>query len=417
VASIEGEQAAARKVTCLVTIHGIGFQQPPVGDIPGYADKLHANLKRELKELLSDDPGRQRTRPGEAGAIYVQSEYPTGTGDRMEGMRRLGVWDQTRTFIDTTDAPLVDAEHADRDAVAHVALVYANLEDVDANHYGSAVDAGVRSLLASWRYLSVRASPGWLGGVVRGLGRGSAKAPTGPSLRVRSDIQGLRREAAAGKPLAPKAAPPNGGLLSTFVQLENDVCAYVCRNDLRTRVRGFVAEAVVRLCTRKDVKWVIVNAHSQGTVVAYDVLRGMPPATAARIPAVYTHGSPLRKYLDLFAGGDDVGILNGSQWINVWDRADPVADPLRPGRQWRVGMDPNPLVPPTLFQYRDPDGGPPVPVRNMEDRLVDNLENSEGGGLQAHNYWDNVEQVVKPLAGHLAQVVAVPVPQLAGTRT
>ena len=118
-ASIEGEQAAARKVTCLVTIHGIGFQQPPVGDIPGYADKLHANLKRELKELLSDDPGRQRTRPGEAGAIYVQSEYPTGTGDRMEGMRRLGVWDHTRTSIDTTDAPLVDAEHADRDAVAH----------------------------------------------------------------------------------------------------------------------------------------------------------------------------------------------------------------------------------------------------------------------------------------------------------
>jgi hypothetical protein len=292
VASIGGEPAIERRVTCLVTIHGIGFQQPPVGDIPGYADKLHANLKRKLKDLLSDDPGRERTRPGEAGTIYVQSEYPTGTGDRKEGMRRLGVWDQTHSSIDMTDAPLVDKGYIDRDVVAHVALVYANLEDVDAVHYGSAVDAGVRSLFASWRYLSLRASPGWLGDVVRGLSRGSAKAPTGPSLRVRADVQGLRRKAAAaGKSVAPNEAPPNGGLLSTFVQLENDVCAYVCRNDLRTRVRGFVGEALVRLCTRKDVKWVIVNAHSQGTVVAYDVLRGMPPAMAARIPAVYTHAA------------------------------------------------------------------------------------------------------------------------------
>jgi hypothetical protein len=59
-----------------------------------------------------------------------------------------------------------------------------------------------------------------------------------------------------------------------------------------------------------------------------------------------------------------------------------------------------------------------VPVRNMEDRAVDNLKKSEGGGLQAHNYWDNVEQVVKPLAEHLERFVAAPlVPQRAGERT
>lgn len=213
---------AERRVTCLVTIHGIGFQQPPVGEIPGYADKLHASLSDCLGDLLADDPGRRRTKRGEAGAIYVQSEYPTGTGDRMEGMRRLGIWDQTRSSIDTTDAPLVDKAVADQDRVAHVALVYANLEDVDAPHLGSAVDAGVRSLLGSWRYLSIRSSPGWLRGVARGQRRGPTKSPAGPSLRVRSDVRGLRRERAAGQPVAVRATPPDGGLLSTIGQLEDE---------------------------------------------------------------------------------------------------------------------------------------------------------------------------------------------------
>jgi len=130
---------------------------------------------------------------------------------------------------------------------------------------------------------------------------------------------------------------------------------------------------------------------------------------AAKIPAVYTYGSPLRKYLDLLAWGDEVGILNGIQWINVWDPADPVADPLQPGPRWKAGMQvPDPPVVPTLFRYRNPNGGPPADVGNMQDRLVNNLVNSEGGGLQAHNYWDNTAQVVKPLADHLARLVRVP---------
>ena len=401
------------KVTCLVTIHGIGFQQPPVGDIPGYADGLHGNLKKALPELLSDDPGRQRSDPGEAGAIYAQSEYPTASHKREEGLRRLGVWDPTRRTIKIDGAPLVEDALKDREAIAHIALVYANLEDTGAAHVGAAFDAGVRSLLASGRYLSVRSSPGWLRRVIGGFGRGGPKAADGPSLRVRSDIRGMRQAKAAGREPVPSAAPPDGGLVATILQLENDICVYVCRNDLRVRVRGFVREALFRLCSRDDVRWVIVNAHSQGTVVAYDVLSGLPPVMAAKIPAVYTFGCPLRKYLDLFAWGNDVGILNGSQWINVWDASDPVADPLMPGPTWKAGMPmPDTVVPPTLFQYWNPDGGDPVPVRNLADRPVDNLLNSANGGLKAHNYWDNVPQVVEPLAQDLARwATSAPVTQ------
>ena len=341
----------------------------------------------------------------------MQSEYPTGTGDRSEGMRRLGVWDQTHSRIDITNAPLVDDAHLGRESIAHVALVYANLEDVADLHLGSAADAATRGLLASWRYLSVRSSPSWIRAVVAGLGKGGPKTADGPSLRVRSDTRGMKQAVAEGKQPVPSSSPPDGGLGATLFQLVNDVCAYVHRNDLRGRVRSFVREAIFRLCSREDVKFVIVNSHSQGTVVAYDVLSGLPPVMAAKIPAVYTFGSPLRKYLDLFEWGDDVGILNGSQWINVWDAADPVADPLKPGRQWKAGMPlPDPLSPPTLFQYWDPDGGNPVPIRNMADHPVDNLSNSDPGGLRAHNYWDNVKDVVQPLAIDLRRWVAAAVP-------
>ena len=48
------------KYICLVTIHGVGFMQPPINGIPGYADGLHQHLSKYLDEhLLGDDPKRQ----------------------------------------------------------------------------------------------------------------------------------------------------------------------------------------------------------------------------------------------------------------------------------------------------------------------------------------------------------------------
>ena len=68
---------------------------------------------------------------------------------------------------------------------------------------------------------------------------------------------------------------------------------------LRQRVRSFVTEALLRLAHRTDVDGIIVNSHSQGTVVAFDVLRDFPVVDKDRIQALVTAGSPLRKYVDL----------------------------------------------------------------------------------------------------------------------
>ncbi len=49
-----------------------------------------------------------------------------------------------------------------------------------------------------------------------------------------------------------------------------------------------------------------------------------------------------------------------------------------------------------LFYALDGDGKQvPVTVTDIE---VNNLKNSSGGGLQAHNYWDNKEQFITKLA-------------------
>src|SRR5690348_9959801 len=95
-----GKMEADSQVVCLVTIHGIGFQQPPlVGmpgypDTPGYADDLHANLSKYLDEtMLGDDPQRQRDQHGQKGPIYVQSVWPPDSHCREAGLRRLGTWD------------------------------------------------------------------------------------------------------------------------------------------------------------------------------------------------------------------------------------------------------------------------------------------------------------------------------------
>src|SRR5260221_9448168 len=148
----------ASKITCLVTLHGVGFEQPPQAgvDNSGYADPLHQHLKKCLAEQLSDDPNREqgRSKPGDNGAIYVQSRWRDNNEDnatREEGLKRLGVWCGDKERVDTTAAPLV----ANDGSVSHVALVYSNLEPMgpelgatlitletflfSASHYGSAL--------------------------------------------------------------------------------------------------------------------------------------------------------------------------------------------------------------------------------------------------------------------------------------
>jgi hypothetical protein len=55
-------------LTCVLTVHVIGFQQPPSDGHAGYADRLHALLGAvvALGQELGNDPKR------EAGPVYVQ---------------------------------------------------------------------------------------------------------------------------------------------------------------------------------------------------------------------------------------------------------------------------------------------------------------------------------------------------------
>jgi hypothetical protein len=132
-------------------------------------------------------------------------------------------------------------------------------------------------------------------------------------------------------------------------------------------------------------------------VVAFDVLRHLPPEVTDKIKAFVTAGSPLRKYVDLFHWGSQIQSLYPFEpWYNFWDQRDPVADPLDPPNSWHIG---DKIIPSDkkLFSRIGFDGGESHWIK-VNDLEVNNVEKSQGGGLQAHNYWDNEEQVVSRLA-------------------
>ena len=378
---------------CLLTIHGIGFQQPPEAgpdgtSTPGYADPLHYHLQAVLGPDLGCDPDRPA---GTDGPVYVMSAKP-GTTDTEWGLGRLGTWHDDQ--LDISGVPLT----AHGEPIAHVALVYSPLEGAGPRlgtgagtigeaglllgHYASA--AGAFRMAAGDAWAAIRAN------------RADPGTAASPSLRPRQDLAGQ-----GAHPLAGLLAPVSGGQSAGIIRtLEDDVIAYVCRNDLRERIRQFISEALRRLLARPDVDGVVVNAHSQGTVAAFDVLRQRPAEAAATVRALVTAGSPLRKYADLFSWGTDVGCILGLSWLNFWDPRDPVADPLSPAPGWRPD-DPCASGPRAslLFTATDDHGGPhPVTI---DDQQVDNLRYSGGGGLRAHNYFDNQAQFIPALAGLL----------------
>jgi TIR domain len=337
VGPVQAPPGVRQGITCLVTIHGINFQQPPLDGVPGYADALHQSLSHHLGlAILSDNPLRERSQPGEAGPIYVLSNWPPSS--RLSGLSRLGEWDASKQEVDISNAPLLQGTQP----IAHVALVYTLLEDA-----------------------------------IRG-----AKIRARPIFFDWAKKRRLRLSHSARE---------------VMKALEADAYAYAFKADLRERVRVFIRDALLRLAGRDDVATIVVNAHSQGTVMAFDVLRDLPPSVAKKVSAFVTAGSPLAKYIRLLSWTTDVGSLE-ARWTNFWDYADPVADPLSeiPGRPPLLHVDPILSVDPGTERTRR------VAV---DDRQVDNVAWSRGGGLRAHNYWDNDPQVISPLAAILAQAI------------
>jgi hypothetical protein len=388
----------------VVTVHGIGFQQPPNDKlgVPGYADALHAALRTPLGERLGDDPDRPH-----GGPVYVCSEWE---GSPDKGLARL---DPGKAL-------------AQPGRIAHVALVYSPSEPLEPRP-GASADALARAALAHGHYSSAL-------GITRMLladvwatlhERSHGGDGGGAALRPRTDIQLAARHPSRIAAMlhrhdepAPPAEPGQPGPLGIVRALEDDVATYVARNDLRERVRGFVESCLLALLARDDVDAVVVNAHSQGTVLCWDVLGRLPwrswresgDRRASMLGHLVTAGSPIRKYIDMFAWGEQVGELEAVPelpWLNFYDAHDPVADPLDPPASWRPGdsrrsgRPGDPAGGQGLLVAVDPATGARRHVK-VADQLVDNIENSAGGGLQAHNYWANEDEVVKRLAGLLS---------------
>lgn len=378
------------KKLCVRTIHGIGFQQPPTASTAGYADVLHENLSAALRELgssLGKDPQRK---PNPFGPVYVMSAKP-GSSDHEWGLKRLGTWQNGS--IDGTGMPLTDGD----EPIAHVALIYTSLEGAGPG-IGPGVGAVSEAGLMLGHYASVAGALRLVVGDAWAAlheGAGGTAGVSSPSLRPRDDVLTARQHHLAA---LLHRKPASSGALGVVSTLENDVVAYVCRNDLRESIREFIAEALRRLLARSDVAGVVVNAHSQGTVGSFDVLRLYPSDSLAGVCALVTAGSPLRKYVDMFSWGSDSGGLQSVKWLNFWDEKDPVADPLDPPKSWRYEdtADGPPPGEPGLFYALDASGNQ-IPV-TIADIKVDNLANSSGGGLQAHNYWDNKKQFIAELA-------------------
>lgn len=398
-------------ITCLVTIHGIGFQRAPnpPDDPFGYADSLHEHLSRYLTpQVLGDDPNRSRTKPGQFGAIYVQSHYPS----IEDGLKRLGTWSPDRSSVlHDRDSRLV----ADAELISHVALVYSHPENQAFQHVGSALEAAVNALVSQGRYGSIFGIGGTLLSDLSAPGShpriADCSDPPAQSLRPRARTSanavpadhrlfGLRLPWPT--PTATASSTNDGGVVRA---LEEDVTTYVFRNDLRQGVRDFITEALLRVAMRDDVANIVVNAHSQGTVAAYDAVRALAPDDMRKIRHFITSGSPLRKYVDLFYWGDDVRSIGlTDRWTNFFDRYDPVADGLH-GMDWRPGwgLSDAPPQTETLFHCQAAEAAGPTtyPVTDVE---VDNLTNS-CGAVRAHNYWDNQAEWIPDVGEKLKALV------------
>jgi hypothetical protein len=361
--------------TCLVTIHGVGFQTNT------YADNLHALLRRKLGDLLQPAPH------------YVIGQWPPDD----PGLDNLGHWSSgSHRQIEDGDAWFSS------DQITHVALVYTNTEGRDPHPLVALETLGETALalgdgkaradlarmgvdfaVAGLDALGVRGGK-VLPGMARLLGRRVAPTRQRTGLVVRPD-------------------QPDNVLLA----LINDMAMYVQQNSHRERVRSFVHEAILRVCSRggdgvDDGLAVVINTHSNGTVIAADVLRTLPPYASARVKWFVTSGSALKKYNDFFAWGTEFFLSSTAarkqsgadyvlpfvRWTNFYDARDPVADPLD-----------------GLFSGYDPQqpkrGAVPLAV---DDREVHNLRNSPPGGLRAHNYWDNDEEWIPAMAAILREV-------------
>jgi hypothetical protein len=383
----------------------VGFQQPPEDGVPGYADDLHTFLCNELNidgnVLLSDDPDRRKHQEGESVPIYVHSVWPPNSLNIEDGLKRLGSWDDRHRTIDFKDTPLVKGDAR----IAHVALVYSRLEGEESEIGATAMMSGM-STVSARHYSHVTNLMDMLfmdimRPAVESLWTNLTKHPSQADSRPKSTLR-IRQD----KGYHDEPPQQLSGFTAILRMIENDVAAYVCHNEKRQRVRRFILDALQRLTARKDVAGIVLNTHSNGTVIGLDVVQDLPPYAAEKIRAIITAGSPIRKYIDLFEWGNRVALVpQVGRWWNFYDARDIVADPLLPDASWLRGTEPTAEQLVGIYKAFDPNKGEIVPM-HIEDILVHNVPHSPPGALQWHDYWDNTIEFIPKVADLLKEIMA-----------
>jgi hypothetical protein len=174
----------------------------------------------------------------------------------------------------------------------------------------------------------------------------------------------------AGAPRGERALSPGEifdvikGRLPGGEELLVDAGNYVGRNGVRTAVQNVLHAALAAAHQDAPDVPVVLVSHSQGTIIAYDVLRQAGEAYP-RLRTWITMGSPLGKYLGFpFEWGAlQLGVPPDLRWVNLFDPQD------------IVGVELNGMV----------DWPRPQPI----DVAVDNV----GHAHDAHDHWHNPEVV------------------------
>jgi hypothetical protein len=185
----------------------------------------------------------------------------------------------------------------------------------------------------------------------------------------------------AGVPMGPRGFGPGDlldrlrGRLPGGSELLIDVGNYVGRNGVRTAVQHVLHERLAVAQREAPGAPLVLVAHSQGTIIAYDVLR-QAGASYPQLRTWITMGSPLGKYQTLFQwGAERLGVPPTLRWVNLFDPRDLVGKALSPLVPWDA----------------------PRPV----DTPVDNVAHAQ----DAHDHWHNAE-VVAHVCAEVLQVVS-----------
>ena len=145
----------------------------------------------------------------------------------------------------------------------------------------------------------------------------------------------------------------------TLADHVNDVANYVSNNAVRLAVQRRLSDRLFAVHGAYPNAPIILGSHSQGTIIAFDVLR-LCGDQLPQLTTWVTMGSPLQWYLTFGRwGSGQLGIQPTLTWVNYYDRADTVGKALAGLVPWQA----------------------PQP----QDTNVNNT----GADLDAHDHWHN----------------------------